>query len=198
MFERALAANEVTSLKSFTQLLRRNDLEDPLSKGDACNAISARCDLNRQNTKQYECFGGIDLKVTGMRHEAADLSFLGISGPTKRIDIPAFAWSNQNSSVDGCMASQHSGHPDKFDFGMYIFSNKAIGTSNAIEGSTIEQSTRGITRFLAIWTGNRLWLWACLCMALTVSMLLSFGCSQRRLQSAEDAHTALYYVAIDE
>jgi len=209
MFERADAAGKVTSLKSFMDLLRSNDLEDPLSQGDACNAISARCDLNRPSTKQYECFGGIDLKVTGWRHDISDLSFLGVSGPTQRIDIPAFAWSNQNSSVDGCMASQHTGHPDKFDFDMYMFSNKAARASRDAERQRVDSgilmefpmratdipSTALPSRLI----GNWLNLWAYLCTTLTVCMVLILcRYSEDRLRSGERGNTALHYVAIGE
>ena len=76
MFERARKQGFGNSLESLMALIRYNRLGDPLALGDACNAISARCDLNPQKHVGYDCFGAIDAKVASWRSNRHDLSFL--------------------------------------------------------------------------------------------------------------------------
>lgn len=119
MFERARQEGAGSSLSSLMALIRYNRLGDPLARGDACNAISARCDLNPHKHVSYDCFGAIDAKIARWRPEAQDLSFLAVSSPTWGDDEHPFTWSQVNSKVDGCKASDHNGHPDTFDFSWY-------------------------------------------------------------------------------
>jgi len=121
MFERARRHHNVTTFEGFMDFLRYNNHQsDPLSLGDACNAISARCDLNQQNQIQYDCFGAIDAKVRQWRPDHGDLSFNAVSSPAwKRGPLEPFRWSTQNASVEGCKHDQHFGHPDSFDFEWY-------------------------------------------------------------------------------
>ena len=79
MFERARQEGAGDSLKSLMALIRYNRLDDPLALGDACNAISARCDLNPRKHLSYDCFGAIDAKVASWRSSRHDLSFLAAS-----------------------------------------------------------------------------------------------------------------------
>jgi hypothetical protein len=120
MFQRALDSG-VDSLQSFMQLMRYNDAgHDPLADGDACNGISARCDLNPHNSSSYNCFGAHDAKVTHLQSVVRDMSFLAILSPTYDDNEP-FSWSQQDSSAENCRPEQHVGHPDVFNFGWYSF-----------------------------------------------------------------------------
>ena len=119
MFERARQEGAGTSLSSLMALIRYNRLDDPLARGDACNGISARCDLNPHKHVSYDCFGAIDAKIAQWRPTADDLSFLAVSSPTWGGDERPFTWSQVNSEVDGCKVSDHNGHPDTFDFSWY-------------------------------------------------------------------------------
>lgn len=121
MFARARREGWVTSREDFMRLMRYNHLGDPLSKGDACNSISARCDLNPHSSPLYKCFGALDSKFSAYRGDVrTDTSFYGVAGPTHDDEKP-FSWRLQNTSVDGCRPSQHVGQPETFDFGWYAF-----------------------------------------------------------------------------
>lgn len=119
MFERARKQGFGNSLESLMALIRYNRLGDPLALGDACNAISARCDLNPQKHVSYDCFGAIDAKVASWRSNRHDLSFLAVSSPTRSHGEQPFAWSRVNDKLDGCKPENHIGHPDTFDFDWY-------------------------------------------------------------------------------
>jgi len=121
MFARAREENALIPFESYMDLMRYNRRDDRLAQNDACNGISARCDLNPHNGTgaPYECFGGIDCKISRWRPSTDDLSFVAVSSPTFGGGEPPFSWSAQNASVDGCMPSQHVGQPDTFDFGWY-------------------------------------------------------------------------------
>ncbi|OLP96981.1 Phospholipase B-like protein B [Symbiodinium microadriaticum] len=111
MFERARKQGFGNSLESLMALIRYNRLGDPLALGDACNAISARCDLNPQKHVSYDCFGAIDAKVASWRSNRHDLSFLAVSSPTHSHGEQPFAWSRVNDKLDGCKPENHIGHP---------------------------------------------------------------------------------------
>eukprot|EP00930_Biecheleria_cincta_P082293 TRINITY_DN72051_c0_g1_i1.p1 TRINITY_DN72051_c0_g1~~TRINITY_DN72051_c0_g1_i1.p1 ORF type:complete len:649 (-),score=69.04 TRINITY_DN72051_c0_g1_i1:139-2004(-) len=118
MFERAWSEGKITDLSSLMHFVRHNDIEDPLSKHDACNSISARCDLNQQSRPEYDCFGAVDAKIAYMRHNPNDLSFYAVASPAFDGARP-FSWSAQDPRVDGCAPNQHVGHPDIFNFSFY-------------------------------------------------------------------------------
>eukprot|EP00913_Durusdinium_trenchii_P020744 g19484.t1 len=108
-----------SSLSSLMALIRYNRIDDPLARGDACNGISARCDLNPHKHVSYDCFGAIDAKIARWRNFSEDLSFLAVSSPTWGGNERPFSWSEVNPEVDGCQASDHRGHPNTFDFSWY-------------------------------------------------------------------------------
>lgn len=119
MFERARQEGAGSSLSSLMALIRYNRIDDPLARGDACNGISARCDLNPHKHVSYDCFGAIDAKIARWRNFSEDLSFLAVSSPTWGGNERPFSWSEVNPEVDGCQASDHRGHPNTFDFSWY-------------------------------------------------------------------------------
>jgi len=97
---------KAVNVTGFQRLMRYNDYQsDPLSLGDPCNAVSARCDLSTQNPMP---FGGIDCKVT-TSEMAPLLQSWAVDGPTHD-QQPVFSW---NSEWDYC---GHYGQPDSFDF----------------------------------------------------------------------------------
>lgn len=60
--------SKVATLEDMKHIMRFNQWQsDPLSLGDACKSISARCDLNSPLNKNtlnpYSAFGAIDAKV---------------------------------------------------------------------------------------------------------------------------------------
>lgn len=85
----------VNDFKTLTKLMRYNDFQhDPLSKCNctppysACNAISARNDLNAPNGTYpfhilgFGLLGATDLKLTSITMAMDTLTFMAISGPT--------------------------------------------------------------------------------------------------------------------
>ncbi|PRP75486.1 hypothetical protein PROFUN_10664 [Planoprotostelium fungivorum] len=88
--------NKVVDLDSMKDMMRYNEYQtDPLSLGDACRGIAARCDLNVGNEPHSlngrSAFGAIDGKIAvageGMRAHI-------VSGPTWDYQ-PPFAWTKQ-------------------------------------------------------------------------------------------------------
>jgi len=100
---------KIAKLEDLERILRYNDFKhDPLSLGDAANAISARKDLNPNAIAN----GGIDTKVT-----SSDMVFgndpviaRAQNGPTHD-DLPPFRWSTSKFA-----ANVHDGQPDLFNF----------------------------------------------------------------------------------
>jgi len=124
MFARAREKMAPESLAGLMSLIRYNELGDPLANGDACNGISARCDLNPRRHISYDCFGAVDAKVAQWRPTSENLSFLAVSAPTRSHGESAFSWSSVNTSVDGCKPEDHRGHPDTFDFPWLILPDR--------------------------------------------------------------------------
>lgn len=96
------------SLQDLQRLLAYNGFEkDPLSLGDASNAIAARGDLNPTN-RSY--FGAVDVKVTEV---LPDVAWQGVvqarCGPTTD-QQPPFSWLDVPEHV------LHLGQPETFDF----------------------------------------------------------------------------------
>jgi hypothetical protein len=69
MFRRAQAEQTITSFSSFMRFMRYNKEGDPLERGDRCNSISSRCDLNPPSQTDFDCYGGIDCKAVRWRSD---------------------------------------------------------------------------------------------------------------------------------
>jgi len=123
MFGRERKENTISSLQSFMAFMRSNKPQDPLAGGDACNGISARCDLNPIGSPSYQCFGAHDAKATSFKKQSSNLAFYGVLSPTFE-DRQPFAWSKQDASMENCRPEEHIGHPDVFNFGWYSFPDK--------------------------------------------------------------------------
>jgi hypothetical protein len=102
--------DKVTSFQSFQDLMRYNEYQtDPLSLGDPCNAISARCDLN---TTSVAPFGGFDCKATSAML-IKNMTTTALSGPTT-LTQPPFAWVGPFADIP------HYGQPTVFNFSFEI------------------------------------------------------------------------------
>merc|ERR1711870_119100 len=86
IYQREVSSPTITDLSSFVAFMRYNNRTDPLAKGDACNGISARCDLNPLGDDNFDCFGAVDLKVaTSALFNAAtnsSLAFHAVMAPS--------------------------------------------------------------------------------------------------------------------
>jgi hypothetical protein len=109
---RGVSAVDMDTLQT---LMVHNDYQrDPLSDGDPCNAISARCDLPGVNGSGHRpyAFGGIDAKLT-------DSSWMqqgrvwAQSGPTDD-GVPVFQFSPDWNSIS------HWGMPDRWAFSFIV------------------------------------------------------------------------------
>ena len=110
---------KVRDMASYKRLLRYNRFEtDPLSEGDGCNAVSARCDLNT-NPKTFALDGGIDAKATSTAM-ARRLQFFAQMGPTHDNQRP-FEWTAEYSNYS------HVGQPTKFHFDWVLFKSAPDG-----------------------------------------------------------------------
>jgi hypothetical protein len=116
MFRRAVEQRSIVDLESFVAFMHYNNRTDPLAEGDACNGISARCDLN---AGKHDCFGAIDLKVSSSSLQAKGLDWHGMMAPSwNHADNPPFAW----SSSGNCKQSDpHAGQPNVFNFTMLTY-----------------------------------------------------------------------------
>lgn len=194
MFARARKDGLGTSLSSLMSLIRYNHLGDPLAIGDACNGISARCDLNPFQHESYDCFGAIDAKIAEWRPSSDDLSFSAVSAPTRSHGAPAFSWSSVDTTVDGCKPHEHVGHPDTFDFGWHVF--PARWPSLASETLLLSSETLPMLSALA---SGRETQTAILCLALacsTLALLSAVICTLRRAFQSRDASNSFHYHVI--
>ncbi|EGD81949.1 hypothetical protein PTSG_02634 [Salpingoeca rosetta] len=105
---------KVYDIDSMCKLMNSNNYKrDPLSKGNPCNQISARCDLpdaslpHQQSNGPY-AFGGIDSKNVDHSHVNAQ-RVRAISGMPYE-HVPAFVFDEQWSGV------AHQGMPHMFKF----------------------------------------------------------------------------------
>ena len=111
----------VVDIASYQSLIRYNDWKhDPLSRGDSCNAISARCDLNALDSPDYALSGGLDAKVTSAVQHASRFSFFAQMGPTTYNEQPVFDWAS--ARLPHGKLPTHEGQPEKFDFSWVEFS----------------------------------------------------------------------------
>ncbi|RVE52351.1 hypothetical protein evm_002989 [Chilo suppressalis] len=117
----------INNLRDMYEVMRYNDYKhDPLSRCDACNppysacnAISARNDLNPPNGTYpfralgHRSHGATDVKITGaLLHRAHQ--FIAQASPTYNLSrgIPPFTW----SEFDMGPQLNHIGHPDRWMF----------------------------------------------------------------------------------
>jgi hypothetical protein len=100
--------SKVVDLESMKKMMRYNKWQtDPLSLGDACNSISARCDLNPPNLNPYP-FGAIDCKITDVKMSNS-LESKAVSSPTWDSQ-PIFAWTEEWNGIP------RYGQPTIWDF----------------------------------------------------------------------------------
>jgi len=109
--------NKVVDMSSMKDIMRYNEWQtDPLSLGDACRGIAARCDLNSptpcstaiKTLNGASAFGAIDGKITS-NELSTTLSADIISGPSWDSQ-PPFAWTRQWKN------KTHLGLPSLFNF----------------------------------------------------------------------------------
>eukprot|EP00928_Gymnodinium_smaydae_P033273 TRINITY_DN23875_c0_g2_i2.p1 TRINITY_DN23875_c0_g2~~TRINITY_DN23875_c0_g2_i2.p1 ORF type:complete len:585 (+),score=99.11 TRINITY_DN23875_c0_g2_i2:92-1846(+) len=101
----------VASVEDFKRVLRYNDFEnDPLSLGDACNAISSRCDLNPIASATWQLDGGIDAKVSNVAM-GLEMNFVAQNGPTT-YQQPPFRWQD----IPRSKQLAHVGQAKVYDF----------------------------------------------------------------------------------
>ncbi|XP_038623883.1 phospholipase B-like 1 [Tachyglossus aculeatus] len=97
---------KVTDLESMKFTMRYNNYQkDPYSRGNPCNTICCREDLNASAPVPGGCY---DAKVSDLAL-AARLTAHAVSGPTVQGGLPVFRWSRFNSTV-------HKGLPEAYDF----------------------------------------------------------------------------------
>jgi hypothetical protein len=104
----------VQTIDDMKRIMRYNQYQtDPLSLGDACRGISARCDLNTPwatngTLNGWAAFGGIDSKITN-NLLIKQMAAWAVCGPTWD-NQPVFAWTKTWASVP------HYGMPVVYDF----------------------------------------------------------------------------------
>lgn len=97
---------KVTDMASMKYILRYNNYKkDPYSKGDPCNTICCREDLNSINPTPGGCY---DTKVSDI-YLASQYTAYAISGPTVQGGLPAFNWKRFNKTL-------HQGMPEVYNF----------------------------------------------------------------------------------
>jgi hypothetical protein len=98
----------VSTLNDMKKIMRYNQWQtDPLSLGNSCLSISARCDLNPP-ANSPGAFGAIDGKVTDERMSKV-LESKAVCGPTWDSQ-PVFAWTSE------WQQTAHYGQPQVFDY----------------------------------------------------------------------------------
>jgi len=86
--------HKVVDMESMKRMMRYNQWQtDPLSLGDACNSISARCDLDPPGNGMPQAFGGLDCKISDTEN-VLSMNTKAVSGPTWDSQ-PVFAWTEQ-------------------------------------------------------------------------------------------------------
>lgn len=125
-------AQQHTSVKSvpdMMRMIRYNDWQsDPYSKQNACNGISARCDLNSPSSSEYQLEGGLDAKVSSVlmaRSMDHSMAFVAQLGPTHD-QQPVFDWASFRPSKLYPEAPAHFGQPQIFNFNWTTFSGQAF------------------------------------------------------------------------
>lgn len=97
---------KVTGMASMKHIMRYNNYKtDPYSKGDPCNTICCREDLNEANPSPGGCY---DTKVADI-FLASQYTAYAISGPTVEDNLPVFSWSQFNKTL-------HKGMPEVYNF----------------------------------------------------------------------------------
>lgn len=97
---------KVIDVASMKYIMRYNNYkEDPYSKGDPCNTICCREDLNKASPSPGGCY---DTKVADI-FLAYKYAAYAISGPTVQGGLPAFNWNRFNKTL-------HAGMPEVYDF----------------------------------------------------------------------------------
>ncbi|XP_036312167.1 phospholipase B-like 1 isoform X2 [Pipistrellus kuhlii] len=97
---------KVTDMASMKYIMRYNNYkEDPYSKGDPCNTICCREDLNSFGPSPGGCY---DTKVADM-YLALEYTAHAISGPTVQGGLPVFHWNKFNKTL-------HEGMPEAYNF----------------------------------------------------------------------------------
>ncbi|XFG00621.1 hypothetical protein AB1E19_004245 [Capra hircus] len=97
---------KVTDMESMKYIMRYNNYkEDPYSKGDPCNTICCREDLNSHSPSPGGCY---DTKVADI-YLASKYKAYAISGPTVQGGLPVFHWSRFNKTL-------HEGLPEAYNF----------------------------------------------------------------------------------
>merc|ERR1712100_201506 len=115
---------------------------DPLSLGNACDAISARCDLNPLTSPTWMLSGGIDAKVSSIKLGMA-LTFVAQNGPTTD-QQPPFTWQSTSEQ-----SLPHRGEPVVIDFPWTSFGPTAEFESTQLERETSWTLTIPIVQVLA-------------------------------------------------
>ncbi|XP_069441760.1 phospholipase B-like 1 isoform X1 [Ovis canadensis] len=97
---------KVMDMESMKYIMRYNNYkEDPYSKGDPCNTICCREDLNSHSPSPGGCY---DTKVADI-YLASKYKAYAISGPTVQGGLPVFHWSRFNKTL-------HEGLPEAYNF----------------------------------------------------------------------------------
>ncbi|XP_068416740.1 phospholipase B-like 1 isoform X2 [Eschrichtius robustus] len=97
---------KVTDMESMKYIMRYNNYKnDTYSKGDPCNTICCREDLNSLNPRPGGCY---DTKVADI-YLASKYTAYAISGPTVQGGLPVFHWSRFNKTL-------HEGMPEAYNF----------------------------------------------------------------------------------
>uniref|UniRef100_A0A3Q1LRU0 Phospholipase B-like n=2 Tax=Bos TaxID=9903 RepID=A0A3Q1LRU0_BOVIN len=97
---------KVTDMESMKYIMRYNNYkQDPYSKGDPCNTVCCREDLNSHSPSPGGCY---DTKVADI-YLASKYKAYAISGPTVQGGLPVFHWSRFNKTL-------HEGMPEAYNF----------------------------------------------------------------------------------